>query len=311
MSEMRITRASAGVFPVLATPFAPDGAPDHASLSRMVERFLAMGAHGFTILGVMGEADRMDGGEASAVAETVMAAVAGACPVIHGVSAPGLDVVRQRAEVAMAMGAAGVMLAPPRGLGPDERIVGWFDAVLAALGDIPVCYQDYPQITGAPISLAALQGLFARHANLVMLKHEASPGLGRISALNAMPEPPSILVGNNALFIPLELARGADGIMTGFPYPDVLVEVWRRHQAGDLDTAEDLYDAFLPLIRYETQPGLAMAGRKYVLHRRGFLADPALRGPAAALSDRDRQEIERLMARCEARAADLGVRVAT
>ena len=59
----------------------------------------------------------------------------------------------------------------------------------------------------------------------------------------------SILVGNGGQHLMQELARGADGAMTGFAFPEGLVEIIRRWFAGDRESAEDLYDAYLPVIR--------------------------------------------------------------
>ena len=62
-----------------------------------------------------------------------------------------------------------------------------------------------------------------------MLKHEDWPGLDKISQIRKASDAGlrrvSILVGNGGLYLPQELARGADGAMTGFAYPEMLVEV--------------------------------------------------------------------------------------
>jgi len=143
-----------------------------------------------------------------------------------------------------------------------------------------------------------------------MLKHEDWPGLAKIAAVRAASQAGetrriSILVGNGAIMLPEDLRRGADGAMTGFSYPEMMVEVCRAHFAGKLDRAADLFDAYLPLARYELQPGLGMAIRKYVLAKRGAIASPALRKPAPLLTPDDRAEIERLMERQARRLKEL------
>ena len=42
-----------GVFTIAATPFLPDGAIDFESIDRMVDAYIAKGADGLTILGMM------------------------------------------------------------------------------------------------------------------------------------------------------------------------------------------------------------------------------------------------------------------
>src|SRR6202008_3682375 len=136
----------------------------------------------------------------------------------------------------------------------------------------------------------------------VMLKHEDWPGLEKISTLRGFQKdgsrrPLSILCGNGGLFLDFEMERGADGAMTGYAFPELLIDVVRLSGEGKRDAAHDLFDAHLPLIRYEQQPGLGLAVRKYVLKRRGILASDAQRKPGAALSVTARAEVDYLIAR--------------
>jgi 4-hydroxy-tetrahydrodipicolinate synthase len=113
----------------------------------------------------------------------------------------------------------------------------------------------------------------------------------------------SILTGNGGLYLPQEMARGADGAMTGFAYPEMLVGVVEKFQAGDADGAEDLFDAYLPLVRHEQQPGLGLAIRKETLRRRGVIASAKVRAPGPSLSAADNEELSRLIARMEVKVA--------
>ncbi len=134
------------------------------------------------------------------------------------------------------------------------------------------------------------------------LKHEDWPGLEKISQLRAWEKDGSmrrlpILIGNNALFLDFEMERGADGANTGYCFPDMLVDVVRLSKEGRRDAAHDLFDAHLPLIRYEQQPGPGLAVRKYVMMRRGIIASDTLRKPGAALTPAARAEVDYLLAR--------------
>jgi 4-hydroxy-tetrahydrodipicolinate synthase len=106
-----------------------------------------------------------------------------------------------------------------------------------------------------------------------------------------------ILVGNNALFLDFEMERGADGANTGYCFPDMLADVVRLNGQGKRDEAHDLFDAHLPLIRYEQQPGPGLAVRKYVMMRRGIIASDTLRKPGAALTPAARAEVDYLLSR--------------
>lgn len=305
-----IHRKSNGVFVIAATPFVEDGALDLESTDRMVDFYLETGVSGMTILGIMGEAPKLTSDESLTFARHVLTRVAGRVPVIVGVSGAGLDNMARLTGAVMEAGAAGVMVAPMPGLNTDAKQKSYFAQVCAALGpDVPICLQDYPQTLGVTFSVETLLDIFAAHPQIVMLKHEDWPGLTKLSRMRAETgeggQRISILTGNAALFLPQEMQRGADGAMTGFAYPEMMVQVVARHAAGDVDGAEDLFDAYLPMVRYEQQLGLGLAVRKEILHRRGVLASPKVRAPGPALSDLDRADITRLDARLQKRLADL------
>jgi 4-hydroxy-tetrahydrodipicolinate synthase len=136
----------------------------------------------------------------------------------------------------------------------------------------------------------------------VMLKHEDWPGLDKISALRDRERDGSlrhvsILCGNGALFLELEMQRGADGAMTGYAFPEMLRDVVDMSLAGDLDGAQDLFDAHLPLLRYEQQPVIGLSIRKYILQKRGAIAHDTLRTPGPKLSAATKADVERLLVR--------------
>ena len=104
-----------------------------------------------------------------------------------------------------------------------------------------------------------------------------------------------IFGGMGGAFLFEELQRGAVGTMTGFAYPEALVAIHRRHAAGDVDGARDIFYRWLPLIRYENLPGIGLSIRKHILARRGFLDVPAVRSPSPAIDDPTRAELEDLL----------------
>ena len=301
----RLDETARGVFPISATPFTPDGALDLDSLDRLVEFYLARRVHGLTVLGIMGEAPKLTAAESRAVVRRAVARVAGRVPIVVGVSNPDLHALAALANDAMGAGAAGVMVAPPVGIAGDDALLAYMTAVVGAVDPgTPIVYQDYPQATGVTLTVEAFHRMVDAFGQLVMLKHEDCPGLTKLAriradATRAGRRRVSVLVGNNAIYYPQELARGADGAMTRFAYPEMLVEVYERFAAGDTDGAEDVFDVYLPLLRYEAQPGVGLAVRKELLFRRGALASPAVRAPGPTLTPEDRRELDRLVARLE------------
>jgi 4-hydroxy-tetrahydrodipicolinate synthase len=305
-----LNETARGVYVIAVTPFTDDGALDLASVPTLVDFYLEAGADGLTLLGVLGEAPKLTADESLQFVRAVTAAVAARVPIIVGVSSPGLAALGQLAREAMAAGAAGVMVAPPHTLRTDDQIVDYFRLVGDVLGDIPFALQDHPQSTGVQMSLPVLLRILKEVPNCVMVKHEDWPGLNKIAGLRAASargevRRVSILGGNGALFLPEELERGSDGAMTGFAYPEMMVGVCRAHQEGALREMCDLFDAYLPLARYEQQPGIGLALRKHILAQRGAIASAALRQPGPKLSAADVADVARLTERQTQRLKEL------
>jgi 4-hydroxy-tetrahydrodipicolinate synthase len=292
-----------GVYIISVTPFTDAGEIDWASVDTLVEFYVGKGVSGITILGMMGEAQKLAEDESAAFARHFIARVAGRVPVVVGVSHPGTDNLVRLAKTVMDCGAGGVMIAPAAGLKTEVQIRDYFAAVFARLGpSIPACFQDYPLGTGVNVSVATFLDLVDAHPSLVMFKHEDWPGLRKLGQVRRACDGTarrriSILTGNGGLYLPQELYRGADGAMTGFAYPELLVDVCRLFADGRGEEAEDLFDAYLPLVRHEQQIGVGLAIRKEILRRRGAIRSAAVRAPGPRLDRDDLDELDRLMQR--------------
>ncbi|MFG1465481.1 dihydrodipicolinate synthase family protein [Xanthobacter sp. DSM 24535] len=299
---MLLDATASGLFPIAPTPFHADGRIDEASVNTLIERYLAAGATGVTVLGIMGEAPKLEPEESLAITSRFIDGF-GKLPVIVGVSAPGFAAMRSLARQVMEKGAAGVMIAPPPALRTDDQITGYYRQAVEAIGaDVPFVIQDYPLTLTVQMTPKVIRQIVEENPSCVMLKHEDWPGLEKISTLRKFQaegslRPISILTGNGALFLDFEMERGADGAMTGYAFPEMLGDVVRLQKEGKRDEAHDLFDAHLPLVRYEQQQGVGLATRKYVLMKRGFIASDAQRKPGAALTDAARAEIDYLLAR--------------
>jgi 4-hydroxy-tetrahydrodipicolinate synthase len=308
MPAMLDTSAN-GVYIIAATPFTEEGAIDTASLDRLMDFYVGCGITGVTVLGIMGEAPKLTHAEAVALTRQVVRRVNG-LPVVVGVSAPGFAQMGALAKDVMDVGAGGVMIAPPGTLKTDDQIVTYYANAVEAIGaDVPFVVQDYPYASGVVMAPAVIARIVTDNPSCKMVKHEEWPGLEKLTALKTLMADGSmrkvaILCGNGGIFLPHELARGADGANTGYAYPEMLVQLVKLIKAGDLAAAHDLFDRHLPLLRYEQQPGmLGLAVRKYILKRRGAIASDAQRKPGIRLSREAIAEIEFLISRLERNAA--------
>ena len=297
----KLTAKAAGTYAIAPTPFHDDGRIDERSIDRLTDFYAEVGCDGVTVLGILGEAPKLDAAEAEQVAVRFVKR-AKTMQIIVGVSAPGFASMRSLAKASMDAGAAGVMIAPPPSLRTDDQITGYFKQAQEAIGDIPWVLQDYPLTLSVVFTPAVIRKIVMDSPTCVMLKHEDWPGLEKISALRNFQKdgslrPLSILVGNGGLFLDFEMERGADGAMTGYAFPELLIDVVRLSKQGKRDAAHDLFDAHLPLIRYEQQPGAGLAVRKYVLNKRGVITSSAQRKPAAAITAAAKAEVDYLLSR--------------
>ncbi|WP_294643497.1 dihydrodipicolinate synthase family protein [uncultured Aureimonas sp.] len=305
---MRLNESARGVYVIAVTPFLADGALDLESTDRMVDFYLDCGATGLTVLGMMGEAQKLTIEESQTIVRRILARVGGRVPVVVGVSAAGFAQMAALTTMAMDDGAAGVMIAPPGALRTDDQIVTYYHQAAEFIGDVPFVLQDFPLVTNVQMSVPVIRRIVRDLPTCVCLKHEDWPGLDKITALRAegsLDRRISILCGNGGMFLPEEMGRGADGAMTGFAYPEMMVDVVRHMDAGETERAHDLFDAYLPLARFEQQPGVGLAVRKYVMARRGIIANAALRRPGGNLTPQTVADIERLIARQDKRLKEL------
>jgi 4-hydroxy-tetrahydrodipicolinate synthase len=293
---------ASGVYTIAATPFHPDGRLDIASIDGLTDFYLECGVAGITVLGVMGEAPKLDATESIDLVRRVVKR-AGKVPIVVGVTSPGFAPMRALAREAMDAGAAGVMIAPPSTLRTDDSVVAYYVHAREAIGeDVPFVVQDYPLGFSVVMSVEVLRRIVADNPSCRMLKVEDWPSLEKISAIRNLEQDGkmrhvSILTGNGAIFVDFELERGSDGVMSGYAFPEVMVELVKLAKAGKRDAAHDLFDAHLPLIRYEQQPGVGLAVRKYLLKRRGVIASDAQRKPGSSLSATAKDEVNYLLTR--------------
>jgi 4-hydroxy-tetrahydrodipicolinate synthase len=307
-----IDATARGVFPIAVTPFLDDGAIDLASMDRLIDFFIEIGVPGITILGLLGEANKLSKIESLQLVKLVARRANGRAKIIVGTSQAGYDELESFTKAALAEGAAGFMVAPAPNLRTEDQILGYFEAVAARIGDgVPIALQDYPQSTGVFMSADTIGRIVERVPGVQIIKHEEGSALRKITKLRAQEKARSrrrvsMLVGNSGLHLPQELARGVDGANTGVAFPEMLIAVCERYFKGDAEGGETLYDIFLPLIRHEWQVGIGLAIRKEIFRRRGLIATARARAPGPSLDSDDQKELSRLLSRLTRRLEETG-----
>jgi len=284
-----------GVYPILATPFDAGERFDAESLRRMLAFMQRIGVQGVTVLGVLGEANRMVDAEREAIVRTTVEAVGGSMTVIVGVSHPGTQATIALARMAADLGADALMVTPSAEPAPsDARVAEYFDRVCAGVS-LPVVLQDHPASTGVHMGVPLIAKIVANNPGIVCIKAEAVPTAPKIAALRAaLPRELPMLTGLGALYGQFDLEQGSNGYNTGFAFPEVLqahVAAWQR---GDAALARRIWSHFLPLMVFEQQPGVAV--RKELLRRRGLLTTNTVRHPGGPLAPVSAAQLDGLLA---------------
>ena len=285
-----------GVCTIALTPFTGEGDLDEESIDSLAGFYLNSGVHGVTILGIMGEAHKLSDTERQAVTDRYVSAIGGRVPVVVGCSAVATRIVVERARAAEEAGAAAVMVAPPNNQRSLDLVFEHYRRVAEAVS-VPVVVQDEPVNTGVVMPAPFIARLVDEIEGCRHVKLEEAPTTIKISALlnNAKTEV-GVFGGLGGMYFYEELARGAAGIMTGFAYPHVLVETYRRFVEGEKREAQEYFFRYLPLIRFEAQLGVGGVGiRKEILKLRGVISSSHVRFPAPALDEETLRELEDLV----------------
>ena len=284
-----------GVHWMLATPFHEDESIDTASVAKIVDKALSSGCEGMVCLGVTGEAARLTDRERYQVAEAVIQNANG-LPVTVGATASSTAAAIQNSKEAEELGAAAVMVSPPAMGKPNPDAVFNHYARLADAIDIPIVVQDYPSTSGVHMSPDFIARLSSGIPAAQYLKLEDPPTPPKISAIRKLVgDDMPIFGGLGGVFLLEELARGSAGAMTGFAYPEVLVDICRHMAEGDRARAEELFNRCLPLMLFEFQEGIGVSVRKYALQSRGLIECPVVRHPGPNITDETKAEFHRLV----------------
>lgn len=293
-----MTDVLTGVFNITPTPFHPDGTLDLDSLTRLTGFTRDAGVNGMTILGVLGEADKLTERERDTVIETTLAAAGRDFPICVGTTHAGTDGCIAFSRRAQELGAAAVMVAPPKLARSNDAALHRHYVAVAEAIDIPVVVQDFPPAVGGILMSAELiGGLATASPKLTHLKLEDDPSPMKVSQVLAVNPAVKIMGGLGGMMFLEELRHGAIGTMTGFAFPEILVAIHRAWRAGDRDGATSIFYKYCPLIRFENQPRINLALRKHIYHRRGVIASPRVRAPFAAVDAGTLADLDDLLTR--------------
>ena len=287
-----------GVFSVLPTPFSSDGSVDSDGLKRVIDLFLNAGVSGFTALGVTSETSRLTERERSAIVNIVLERVSGRVPVVVGTTAEGTQICIEQSRAVVSAGASAVMVSPPRlPKLNSEAVIRHFKALANAV-DTTIVVQDYPPISGYAMEPSLLVRIVTEIPQTRVIKLEDPPTPLKIARIRELPGGDSVKIfgGLGGMYLLEELMAGATGAMTGFAFPEILIQVVKHFHASELEKAKEVFYRYVAVMRFEFQEGIGMAIRKEILRRRGVLENSAVRAPGVNMDASTMRALDELLA---------------
>jgi 4-hydroxy-tetrahydrodipicolinate synthase len=284
-----------GIFAILPTPFDEQGQVDVEGLRSLVEFQIKAGVAGLTILGILGEFQKMTEAERDLVTRTIITATAGRVPVIVGSSATGTDLAIHYSRMAAEAGATGLMVAPPTNLKNMDAVLEYYKRISKAV-DLPMIVQDEPVTTGVLMPPAFLARVLKEVPTSCGIKLEEPPTPAKASKLLEIAPDAAVFGGLGGVYFLEEMNRGCVGTMTGFAFPEILVDIYNRFVSGDRAGARDVFYRYNPIIRFEGQQNIGLAIRKEIFVRRGVFKNGALRHPGVVIDPGSREELTEVLA---------------
>lgn len=284
-----------GVFPILLTTFDENYEVDEESQLSLVNYLIESGAHGIALFGNAGEGYALSESEKSRLLSLIIKEVGGRIPVFVSTGHTGTHVAVQLSKAAQQAGVDGLMILPPYFLKPSaEDLIGYYRAISQAVS-IPIMIQDAPLLTGVNLGAAQMARMAREGENVRYVKVEAPPTPLKVTEVREAAGDSLVIFGGlNGHFLIEELQRGARGAMPGSDMIPMFVRVWNLYEAGKLAEARAEFNRYLPLIRFELQPGLGVSAMKHNLKAAGVIEHTTVRPPTRSLDPIGREELEQI-----------------
>ena len=285
-----------GVFPVLATPFLPDGSVDAEGLRAIARYAIDAGADGVVYPGVASEFEMLALDERARLTDLVATEAAGRCALVVGASGAEPSTTMSVASRGREQGAGALMVMAPKTAIDQGSAVDFFKRVALAAGGVPIMLQNAPPPAGSGLAIRMVVEILKAVPQISYVKEEALPSGARISQLMAanVSTLRGVFGGAGGRYITDELARGAVGTMPACELTEVHVALMAAHRRGDRAQVREYFSRSLPLLNFQAVFRMAMT--KETLRRRGIIAHAGKRAAGPELDAGDHQELTEMLA---------------
>jgi 4-hydroxy-tetrahydrodipicolinate synthase len=248
-----------GVFPAVTTQFNEDLSINVAETQRVVDALIKDGVTGIIAMGTVGENNSLLAAEKRTLLKAIIEVVAKRVPVITGISELTTPLAIAWAKDAESLGADGLMLLPAMVYVPKiAELVEHFTQVANAT-TLPVMLYNNPNAYRVAITNEVLEAL--RPVTTIVAVTESTADTRRFTDMyNAFGDRYIVFAGlDDVAFEGLLL--GAQGWVSGLTsaFPQESVMLVKALEAGDIDTAREIYRWFLPLLHLDAEHDLVQS----------------------------------------------------
>ena len=248
-----------GMFTALVTPFKKDGSLDEAGLEMLVQRQVEAGIHGLVPCGTTGESPALSGAEWAKVIEITVRVAKDKCFIVAGTGTNNTAASVEKTKKARDLGADGALVITPYYNKPTpDGLELHFRRIAESVPDFPIMVYNVPGRTGVN-ALPDTIGRLIEIPGIAAIK-EASGNLAQSWEISRRySDRVALFSGEDGLNLPI-FEVGGDGAVSVLTnvVPELCVELYDAHVAGNKASAMELHQQLLPLSQslfVETSPG--------------------------------------------------------
>jgi len=285
-----------GIIAPLTTPFDSNGAVTLARYRENIARYNRTGLAGYAINGSTSESVLLLWEEVYRLWETAKAAAAPEKILIAGTGAESTRETIEHTKRAAELGFDAALVRTPSFYKPainDDLLAEHYIRVADA-ARIPVLVYSVPVFTHITVE-ASLIARVGSHPNIIGIKDSSGSVEGIAKIIAAAPKDFQALVGSAATLYD-SLQRGAVGAVIAIAdaLPEICVEIYDAHQAGDPARARALQDKVMAPSKI-LGPMYGISGIKYAMDRLGYYGGSP-RPPLLPVGEQGRREIDAMLA---------------
>lgn len=287
-----------GVFPAVTTQFREDLSLDVEATARVLDNLVRDGVSGLIICGTVGENTSLERSEKVAIMEAAKSVVRGRVPVICGVAEFTTDFAVKTAREAARVGLDGVMVMPALVYSSKPHETAAHFRTVSKATDLPVMLYNNPPIYKNDVTPDILASL-ADCETVVCFKDSSGDTRRFIDTRNMVGDRFVLFAGLDDVVVE-SVAMGAVGWVSGMSnaFPREGETLFRLARQGRYGEAMSLYEWFMPLLHLDARPDLVQCIKlcEHLMGRGTWRTRP----PRLPLLDRERAEVEAIVARAMA-----------